>query len=263
MDIIDFHTHIFPDHMAAKAMEILQQNAPETIAHGDGTLAGLRRAMAQGGISRSVLQPIATRPEQVTTINRSCAGLIAEDIVPFGTLHPLTMDFEAQLDQLQSLGVKGVKFHPEYQDFFIDELRYFPMYEALQDRDYIVLFHAGKDPGPFSSDHALPPAFKALVSNFPRLRIVAAHLGGWQVWDEVERYLLGLPIYLDTAAVREFLSPTDFVRMVRKHGAERIVFGSDSPWYDPGEDVAWIESLPLKAAEKERILGQNAAELLK
>jgi predicted TIM-barrel fold metal-dependent hydrolase len=262
MQIIDFHTHVFPDHIAAKALASLKDNAPGVTAHTDGTLAGLRASMRANGISRSVLQPIATKPEQVASINRGCAKLMADDVIPFGTLFPGMPDFESHISQLKSQKVKGLKFHPEYQDFYIDDRRYFPMYEAIQAAGFVVLFHAGKDPGPFTCDHALPPAFQNIIRNFPRLTVVAAHLGGWKVWDAVEEFLVGRPIHFDTAAIKDFLPRPEILRIIRKHGIERILFGSDSPWYHQGEDVAWIESLELTAAEKERILGLNAAELL-
>jgi hypothetical protein len=163
---------------------------------------------------------------------------------------------------LVSSGVKGIKFHPEYQDFYIGEPRYFPLYEALQSSGMIVVFHAGKDPGPFTCDHALPPAFKKIHASFPRLRIVAAHMGGWRVWDDVEKHMLELPVYFDTSAVRELMAPEEFLRLARKHGTERLLFGTDSPWFDQDADVKWIDSMKLTQAEKERIFFRNAEALL-
>src|SRR5271157_156534 len=132
MKIIDFHTHIFPDTLAQRAIDALKQYSPESKAFTDGTLAGLKKSMRQNGVSRSVLLPIATKPAQVKTINATCKALMSDDCVPFGTLHPETEDFEAEIASLASLHVKGIKFHPEYQDFYIDNPRLFPIYEALQ-----------------------------------------------------------------------------------------------------------------------------------
>jgi predicted TIM-barrel fold metal-dependent hydrolase len=262
MKVIDFHTHIFPDNLAGRAIAALLENAPGVAAKTNGTLSGLRASMKKNNVMQSVLLPIATKLSQVSTINKTCKALMSDDCIPFGTLHPDMETFLEEIDLLKSLHVKGIKLHPEYQNFFIDTPRIFPIYEALQAEGMIVVFHAGKDPGPFTCDHALPPAFKKIHANFPRLKISAAHMGGWQVWQDVEKYSIDLPVYFDTAAVREFLPVPEFIRLARKHGTDRILFGSDSPWYDQGEDIAWIESMPLTPEEKERILFKNAESLL-
>jgi uncharacterized protein len=260
--IIDFHTHIFPDELAVKAIDKLKQHAPGAMNYTDGTLSGLKASMKAAGIDVAVTLPIATKPEQVDTINKGCAVLKSTEIVPFGTIHPETKDIDAALDILVRDKIQGIKLHPEYQDFYIDDPWYFPIYDALSARNLIVVFHAGKDPGPFTCDHALPPALRRVHTAFPRLTIVASHMGGWQVWPEVEEELAGLPIWFDTSATAPYLDKNEFVRIVRKHGVERILFGTDSPWFDARETLDWIAGLPLSSAEKEKILGRNARQLL-
>jgi predicted TIM-barrel fold metal-dependent hydrolase len=262
MKIIDFHTHIFPDSLAERALNALKAHSPEAKSYTDGTLAGLRKSMKQAGVSRAVLLPIATKPSQVATINKTCKDLMAPDAIPFGTLHPGSYTFLDDIAMLASSGVKGIKFHPEYQDFYIDEPRYFPIYDALQSSGLIVVFHAGKDPGPFTCDHSLPPAFKEIYSNFPRLKIVAAHMGGWRVWNDVEKHMLDLPIFFDASAIREWMDPKEFVRLARRHGTDRILFGSDSPWFDQDADIRWIDASDLSSEEKEKIFHKNAEALL-
>ncbi len=262
MKIIDFHTHIFPDKLAERALNALKAHSPEAKSYSDGTLSGLRKSMKQAGVSRAVLLPIATKPSQVATINKTCADLMADDTVPFGTLHPGADTFAKDISALVSSGVKGIKFHPEYQDFYIGEPRYFRIYEAIQSAGLVVVFHAGKDPGPFTCDHALPPAFLEINKNFPRLKIVAAHMGGWRVWDDVEKYMLDLPIYFDASAIREWMKPDEFVRLARKHGTDRILFGSDSPWFDQAADVRWFDAMKITSDEKEKIFHKNAEALL-
>jgi uncharacterized protein len=262
MKVIDFHTHIFPDNLAERAIAALLENAPGAEPKTNGKLSGLRESMKKNGVTKSVLLPIATKPSQVSTINKTCGTLMSGDCIPFGTLHPDIESFQDEIALLKSLHVKGIKFHPEYQDFYIDNPRLFPLYEALEAEGLIVVFHAGKDPGPFSCDHALPKAFRKIHADFPRLKMSAAHMGGWQVWNDVEKYSLDLPIYFDTAACREFLSVPEFIRLARKHGTDRILFGSDSPWYDQGVDIKWISEMPLTTEEKELILYKNAETLL-
>lgn len=262
MEIIDFHTHAFPDHLAGRAIAALLDSVERAKACTDGTLAGLQASMRKNRISRSVLLPIATKPAQVPKIIETCKAWMLQDCVPFGSLHPDSPSMDSDIRLLKAYGVRGVKLHPEFQNFHIDDPGVFPMYDALSQARLIAVFHAGKDPGPFSGDHALPAAFKAVHANFPRLKIVAAHMGGWQVWDQVRRHTAGLPIFFDTSSVRDHLPREEFLRLARKHGTERILFGSDSPWFEPGDDLRWLDSIGLKADELEQILHKNAEALL-
>jgi hypothetical protein len=262
MKIIDFHTHIFPDTIAQRAIASFKENVPHAKPYTNGTIDGLNRSMQQHHVTKSVLLPIATKPGQVATINTNCAALRTENCIPFGTLHPDLDRFESEIMTLQSNAIQGIKLHPEYQSFYVNDTKLFPLYEALAASKLIVVFHAGKDPGPFTGDHALPSALLEIVNTFPALKIVAAHMGGWKVWADVEKTLCGMPLYFDTAAVRKYLPQEDFIRIARKHGIDRILFGSDSPWYDQGEDIDWINSLPLSDNEKEKIFWRNAEELL-
>jgi uncharacterized protein len=262
MKVIDFHTHIFPDHLAARAMATLTEHAPSVAPCSDGTLGGLKKSMQQNQVTQSVLLPIATKPAQVRTINQLCPGLVSLETIPFGTLHPAMENVEDEVLYLKSLNVKGIKLHPEYQDFYIDAPNILPIYEMLAATGFIVVFHAGKDPGPFTCDHALPPAFKKIHQNFPDLKMVVTHMGGWQVWEAVEQNIINLPIFFDTAAVREFMPEQEFKRLAGLHGTEWILFGTDSPWYDQGRDREWIETMDFTSNEKERIFYKNAQELL-
>jgi uncharacterized protein len=260
--IIDFHTHIFPDDLAVKAIDKLKQHAPGATNYTDGTLRGLNASMKSAGIDVAITLPIATKHEQVDTINKGCAARKSGNIMPFGTIHPLTKEIDAAFDILTRDNIKGIKLHPEYQDFYIDDRRYFPIYEAASARGMIVVFHAGKDPGPFSCDHALPPSLRRVHEAFPAMTMVASHMGGWQVWSEVEAELVGLPVFFDASATAPYLDKKEFVRLARKHGIERILFGTDSPWFDQRATLDWICSLPLSSGEQERILGGNARHLL-
>jgi predicted TIM-barrel fold metal-dependent hydrolase len=262
MTIIDFHTHIFPDDLAERAISKLKLFSPDAINHTDGTTGGLFESMKKNGISRSVLLSIATKPAQVHVINQASIALQSDFFIPFGTLHPEMNSIEDEISFLKKNGIKGIKLHPEYQDFYISNPRYFPLYEQLAAEKIIVQFHAGKDPGPFSCDHALPLDLRKIHEQFPTLSIVAAHLGGWKVWDDVEKLLCGLPIFLDTSAITNIIDPQQCMRIIRKHGTEKILYGSDSPWFDQGESLRWLLKLPLSDFEKECITEKNAFNLL-
>ena len=266
INIIDFHTHIFPNDLAPRAVAKLIENALATGVtmknYTDATLHGLEESMVRNGIAASVTLAIATKPAQVSPINTGCAQNRRPNIISFGSLHPEMENFAEEIDFLVNNGIKGIKLHPEYQYFYVDDSKYYPMYEKLASSGIIVVFHTGKDPGPFTCDHALPQAVRKIHRDFPKLKIVAAHMGGWMVWDEAEKELAGVDIFFDTSAIYRLMQPQDFVRLCRKHGCERVIFGSDSPWYDQGECVEWILRTSLSDAEKEAVLGANAARLL-
>jgi len=263
--IIDFHTHFFPPKLAERAIARLIENAAPTIAmknHTDGTVRGLIESMRAGGVAKSVALPVATKPSQVPSINWDCAASYYPGVIQFGAMHPEMDRFEKEIDFLSANGIKGIKLHPEYQYSYVDDPKAFPMYEKLASAGFIVVFHSGKDPGPFTNDHAMPPALRKVHENFPALKMVAAHLGGWMVWKEVEETLAGLGIFFDTSAVCKLLPPEDFVRICRKHGIEKILFGSDSPWYDQKESVEWVKRSGLTDSELEAVFHKNAENLL-
>ncbi len=262
MDIIDFHTHTFPDDLADRAIASLKANSPESINHTDGTLSGLLQSMENCGIKHSVVLPVATKPSQIPVINGNCLRLRSKHITAFGALHPQTPNLEQEIAFLKENNIPGIKFHPEYQNFYVDDNALFPIYEQLSAAGLIVVFHAGKDPGPFTCDHALPSSLKTVHKNFPSLRIVAAHMGGWKLWDEVERHLCGLPVFLDTSAVSDNISEEQFKRILNKHGADNILFGTDSPWFDQCQMTKWINSIDLSDSVKSRIFYENGRRLL-
>ena len=228
----------------------------------DGTEAGLLRSMAEAGIGAAVTVPVATKASQVPTINALAAAGADPRLIRFGALHPQGEDLKGQVDFLRSHGIPGIKLHPEYQDFHVDDPACFRMYELLQAAGLIVVFHAGWDPGPFTRDHSRPEALRRVADRFPGLRMVAAHMGGYRMWDEVERHLAGAPVWFDTSAACEALSGEDLARLARRHGVERVLFASDSPWFSQAEALRRIEAAPFTEAERERILWRNAEELL-
>jgi predicted TIM-barrel fold metal-dependent hydrolase len=262
MKIIDFHTHIFPDALAPRAIETLISHSPGSKNFTDGTFDGLLKSIKKNTIAKAVILPVATKPSQVPVINSDYSNINNEHIIPFGALHPLSANFTEEIANLKISGIKGIKFHPEYQDFYIDSKNYFPIYEALASENIIVSFHAGKDPGPFTCDHSLPKALKNVHEAIPKLKIVAAHMGGWKCWDAVEQELCGLPIYFDTSAIMDLIPKEQFVRMINKHDSNRILFGSDSPWFDQGDAVSWVSNTKLSDEIKEKIFYKNAATLL-
>ena len=261
--IIDIHTHVFPDALAPKALEVLTHNAnvpPLT----DGTCSGLLDSMRRSGVDMSCLMPIATRPNQSRSINQWVSEACGdrEALIPFGSFHPAQENWREEIDFIVEVGLAGVKFHPDYQEFFVDEERMFPIYRALEEAGLIVLFHAGVDIGLPPPVHCPPDRLARVLDEVPNLTIIAAHMGGYFCWDDVERYLVGRNIYFDTSYSLADLGPERMTDLMKAHGTEKILFGTDSAWTDQADEVASIQSLSLSEAEIAAVLGENAFRLL-
>jgi len=260
LKIIDIHTHAWADELAPKAIAALQSQGTLNAFY-DGTVTGLRGIMAKSGVAVSVVQPVATKASQVPGINDWAARISGDGIIAFGAMHPEVEDPAAEIARMDSLGLRGLKLHPEHQSFAPDEPRMAPIYEAAIARNMIVFFHAGADEL-HETVRGTPESFSAVLEAFPTMRVALAHLGGYRVWNDVAERLVGKNVYLDTAYTLGHLPDADFVEIVHAHGAQKVLFGSDGPWTDPAAEIAWLRSLPLADGVVEAVLGGNAAELL-
>lgn len=260
--VIDIHTHAFADDLATKAVPALLQSAGGSLtAHYDGTIAGLVREMDRTGVDVSVIQPVATKAAQVTAINDWVAAQASERIIPFGAMHPDVSDPAAEMARMRGLGLRGFKMHPEHQSFSPDERRLDAVYAAAVEHGMIVLFHAGADVI-HPTVHGTPESFAAVIDRHPDLTAILAHMGGFREWRGVAEHLAGRDVWLDTAYTPDHLPDEEFVALIRAHGADRVLFGSDGPWTDAAVEVARLRTLPLSSRELEGILGDNARRLL-
>lgn len=262
MRITDFHTHAFVDSLAERAMSGLEKTSgisPST----DGTVRGLESLMKRCGISTAMLLPIATKPTQQTSINNWAAELNHGHFRCCGSVHPDADDAIQEVERISRLGLWGLKFHSEYQYFRPDEERMFPIYRKAAELGLIVVFHGGWDPFGKGEILATPRSFANIAEKFPELKIVAAHMGGMNLFDEVEDCIAGKygNIWLDTAVVANYISDEQLYRIISAHGAERILFGSDAPWDDPINEIKQLERLPLSENELELIFHGNADSL--
>ena len=278
--LIDFHTHIFPEKIAARAMEKMSL-AANALYFADGTAAGMAASMEQECVDIAVNLPVMTSPDQVEKVNSALMEqserLLASGILTFGGMHP---DYDAparELKRLREHGVPGIKLHPAYQRTDIDDIRYLRIMESASAEGLIIVTHAGLDIGIPGKDWAsVQGILNGMRQVAPKKRVLA-HMGGWQGWQEVERSLCGAPVWFDTAfslgpiAVRDAqkgldfdanLSRDFFTRLVKKHGADNILFATDSPWERPALYRDFIMSTTLSAKEKEAIFHGNAERLL-
>lgn len=266
--IIDFHTHIFPEKIASRAIASLESNINNRFNDNihaviGATVDALVDSMRQNGIDYSVVMPIATNIHQSTTINTFAKTVNeTEGVFSFGSLHPMQDDWESVLYDIKEKGLKGVKLHPEYQQFYIDSPESLRILKKCEELGLYVTLHAGKDHGVDPPVHCMPDRLRHALEYVSGDNIIAAHLGGWDAWDEVEEHLVGTNVFFDTAFTVDFIPKEQFLRIVRNHGSEKILYGTDSPWERQNHAAEYIEALPLTREEKDNILFRNAMKLL-
>ena len=261
MPIIDFHTHAFPDSLAERAVPALAKAAASP-AHLDGRLQSLLRSMDVAGVGTAVVASIATKPSQFEAILSWSCSIASDRVVPFASIHPADCAAVEHVHEIFAHGIRGIKLHPYYQDFDLDEARLLPVYSALEETGLVVLCHTGFDMAYPRTRRCDPARIARVLDRFPGLRFVATHLGAWEDWDEVSSVLIGRPIYMDTAFSIEFSGVERARDMILAHPAEYVLFGSDSPWDDQRRAIDRIRQLGLGAERERLVLGLNAQRLL-
>lgn len=261
MHCIDFHTHAFPDALARRAVSSLEESGGIT-AYSDGSIKGLLNSMDRAGIEQALLCSIATRPAQFDDILNWSAAIRSERIIPLPSVHPRDEQLLTHTRLVHAQGFAGIKMHSFYQDFYLDDPALFPLYEELCTLDMLLVIHAGFDIAFPRERKADPARIAAVTQRWPELKLIATHLGGWEDWDEVERLLIGRPVYLELSFGADFLPAERFKRMLLAHPPEYLLFGSDSPWADQKKSLAALHTLQLPQDLLERILSGNACRLL-
>ena len=280
--IIDMHTHIFPDEISAAVIEKLSR-VSRTPAFTDGTLSGLQKSMDEAQINLSVILPVATNPKQVEKINSSSAKLnekfFGEGIFSLGCIHPDYTNYREELARVKNFGLKGIKIHPVYQDTNLDDVKFLRILDRAAELDLIVVTHAGLDIGFPGVVRCSPQMTKKVIETVGEFKFVLAHMGGWKNWLEVLKLLADTKVFIDTAFSTEKIIPrkdfhwakddlqlldeAQFMEFVKIFGADRILFGTDSPWTSQKISLNFIKNLPLAKDDKNKILGLNAQSLLK
>ena len=260
--IIDFHVHMFPDAMAQKTIDILAEKAKLT-AYSDGSVSMTLAKMQKAGVTKAVHQNIATNPRQMKKVNDFAIYTNQLDaFVSFGSVHPDAPDYEAELDRLCEAGIRGIKLHPDYQQFFIDDVHMQPIYEAALKRGLIILFHTGLDYGLPDPVHATPEAVSHTLGLFSGEKVVFAHMAGFSMNEEAVEHVIGRDVYIDTSCMTGFAEPEMFKMMLEAHKPDKILFATDFPWNNFEREVHSIENMPLAPTLKQNILWKNAEKLL-
>lgn len=261
---IDFHAHCFPEKIADKALDVLRHRSGILDIYHGGSELSLIESMKNNGVDVSVVLNIATNPTQQRKVNDFAVEINSHpELVAFGSVHPDSPDIMQELERLSAAGIKGVKLHPDYQDFFVDEERMFPVYEKIGSLGMITTFHCGVDIGFPHPVHCTPDRLAKVLPIFGGAPVVAAHFGGIGYSEDVCTKLTGFDnLYIDTAYSYGIISPYWAKKIIAAHGAEHILFASDTPWSSPKNEQRLLDCFDLTTEEKSKILGENARRLL-
>lgn len=256
MTIIDTHAHIYPDKIAQRAAQSIGEfyDLPMNL---DGTVGTLLKVGEEAGISRFLVHSVAMTWERSASINNFIAASVAEHpdkFVGFGAIHPDHPELEKELDRIMSLGLKGVKVHPDFQRFMLDDPAAIRLFEAMAERGLPLLAHTGDSRYPYSH----PERMARALDRVPRLTAICAHLGGWSVWDDAWRLLAGRGnVYVDCCSSLYALQPEEAVKIIHRYGADHVFFGTDYPMWTPEKEVERLMALPLTDEEREMIAHKN------
>jgi predicted TIM-barrel fold metal-dependent hydrolase len=259
--IIDFHTHAFPDALAERALAALQHGA-SVKAFLDGRISSLIASMDRCGIQKSVVCSIATKPSQFEPILQWSKTILSERIIPLLSFHPADPEYAEKIRTIKGEGFKGIKLHPFYQEFDIDEERMLPMYDLIRKENLIVVMHTGFDIAFPRIRRADPAKILNIVKQFPDLKLVTTHLGSWEQWQEVEMLLAGKSIHMELSFSLEYLDSDPVKDILLKHPQEHLLFGTDSPWTDQERTLELFRGLDLGEKVERAILKDNAERLL-
>lgn len=277
--IVDIHAHAYPDKIVKKVKERMERVSGSRVEN-DGTPEGLVKSMEETGIDYSVFLPVATNPKQVGKLNSQAIQAMESygdrGFLSFAAIHPDTEHMKEVLQGIKNAGMKGVKIHPDYQDTFFDDIRYLRLIDMASELGLFVLAHAGMDEVYPDQVHCDVKRILKVIEAVRSEYLILAHMGGWQMWEDVKKYICGAPVYFDTAfsltgtvsvenkkGFGAMLNDEQFVRIVREHGAEKVLFGTDTPWSSQQKNLEWIQGSSLTEEEKKMVLGDNAAALLK
>lgn len=258
---IDFHTHAFPDQIAAMAIGSLEKKG-NVKAYLDGTVAGLTASMDRAGIERSVVCSIATRPEQFRPILDWSATIRSGRIIPLPSIHPRDPKRSRHLEEIKEHGFIGLKMHPYYQDFYLDDPELMDFYRQIEELDLLLVMHTGYDIGYPRIRRADPERILNVVRQIPDLRLITTHLGGWDEWTDVRKLLTGRPIYMEISFALDFLDQIRLRELIENHPPGYILFGTDSPWADQQTTLKMLHRLGLDEALFNSITRTNGLQLL-
>ncbi len=266
--VIDFHTHIFPDRIAEKTIKLLSEKGSMT-PYSNGMVSGLVEEMERAGVDVSVTLPVLTNPQSFDSLNRFAKEINdafkdkERRLISFAGIHPRCEDIDAKMEFIKKSGFLGVKIHPDYQDAFINDEGYVRILECAREYDLTVVTHSGVDAAYRDKPVRCAPALaRELIKKVPYKKLVLAHCGANEMFDEVLDTLCDEDVYFDTAFVLRYIDEQTFKKILEKHGEDRMLFATDSPWSSVMGDVERIKSFSLSKKTEDKLFYKNARQLL-
>jgi predicted TIM-barrel fold metal-dependent hydrolase len=258
MTVIDVHTHAWPDAIAERAVA---GSFSDLKRFGDGRVPSLVEALDRSGIDRAVCLAVANTPRQVEGANRFVGSLDRERLIGFGSVHA-GLSVEENLAALRTNRLCGVKIHPLFQNYGLDDPGLLRTLDAMQG-EFIALFHVGAG-NEQAGELCTPAMMRRVIEMFPGLDVIACHFGGYRLLDEAEENIIGLPVYVDTAWPPSLgdVDPERLRAIIERHGPERVLFGSDWPMASPADELTAVRGLGLGPEQTAGVLGDNMKRLL-
>ena len=261
MEIINAHAHIYPEKIAAKATDTIGIFYDIKMEMPAGTAERLLEDGARAGITRHIVHSVATTAHQVRSINEFIKREVEAhpEFIGFITLHQDLSEDEvkAEVEMAIANGMRGVKLHPDFQKFNIDDEIAEKFYRAVGDK-LPILFHIGDD----RYDYSKPSRLVKMAKKYPEVRFIAAHFGGYRCWAESALYEGLGNVYFDTCSSLPFISADEAKRIIDLHGADKFFFATDFPMWDAKSELERFMKIPLTDKEREMILGENIKRLL-
>ena len=262
---IDIHTHAFHPKIAHKAVDHLNSFYSITCS-GDGTIANLLEREQQAGLEKCVVLCAATAPAQVIPANNYAISLQREhpeQVIAFGTVHPAYENWEKELARIKAAGIRGIKLHPDFQSFWLDDPRLLPIFETAQ-KDFVFEIHIGDKTTP-DKNPSCPYKLASIMRQFPDIRVIAAHFGGYRMWSHALEVFSGSTfenLWFDTSSTTPFATPELAHKLLNTFPRERILFGTDWPLYDPVEELQRLQTLGGLSDSEMEVIMSNASALL-
>ena len=258
--VIDAHCHVYPEQIAEKAAKATGDFYGER-PFGKGTISDLIENGKKAGIDRFIVQSVATTKAQVQKINEFIAREVRENpdtLIGLGTMHPESDDIAADFEHLKSLGLHGVKLHPDIQGFKIDDYRCLKIYELCERDGLPILMHTGDYRYDFSNTNRLIP----ILEIYKGLTIVGAHFGGWSVWEEASKQLANIEnLVVDCSSSLAYIKPEISAEIIRRYGTDRVIFGTDYPLHSPVSEINILMSLGFSDSDYKKMFSENAKRI--
>lgn len=259
--LINSHCHIYPEKIADKAVIGIRDFYDLDMSL-NGKLDDLLRDGNQVGVTHYLVHSVATTPKQVKSINEFIAEAVnthSDLFTGFGTLHPDSEDIQGDFDHLIELGLKGVKLHPDFQQFAMNEERAYKIGEVVSAGNVPMLVHCGD----FRYNYSNPEQIKPFLDKFPDITFIGAHFAGWSMWEDATEKLAGIPnLYVDLSSSLYALSPETALNLIHAYGADRVLWGSDYPMWDSKSEMEYFNKIDLTDEERELIMYKNASKIL-